>query len=149
MIKKPPETYRTFLDRLEELFDQSPPESIKDAQDELTDAGLDPDVIGERIKAIADQSIARARESCWTKVAAERQSALGSLAGFIAQTPDSRTDIEAAIRQILHQSPGLKDRLTVSAHFRNFAEATDEDLKSLLFELEFLRLKTEIDSKNK
>ena len=50
MIKKPPETYRAFLDRLEDLFDQSPPENAKDAEEELRDAGLDPELVGQRIE---------------------------------------------------------------------------------------------------
>lgn len=149
MIKKPPETYRAFLDRLEDLFDQSPPESIKDAQDELIDAGLDPDVIGERIKAIAGRSIDRVRASLWAEAAAQRRSALANIARFKTHIPDSRTGVEAAIRDILQQSPALKDLPAISAHFRNFAEATDEDLKGLLLELEFLRLETAKDSKDK
>ncbi len=149
MIKKPPETYRAFLERLEDLFDQSPPESIKDAQDEIIDAGLDPEVIGERMKAIADRSISRARANWWAEAAAQRRSALAYITRFTAHIPDSRPGIEAAIRDILQQSPGLKDLPAISAHFRNFAEATDEDLKSLLLELEFLRLETAKDSKDK
>jgi len=149
MIKKPPETYRAFLDRLEDLFDQSPPESIKDAQDELIDAGLNPDAIGERIKAVADRSLARARASWWAEAAAERRSALANITRFTTRIPDSRRDVEAAIRDILQQSPSLNDLPAISTHFRNFAEATDEDLKSLLVELEFLRLETAKDSADK
>jgi hypothetical protein len=149
MIKKPPETYRAFLDRLEDLVDQNPPENVKEAEDELRDAGLDPEVVGQRMKAIADRSIARARASWWAEAAAQRRSAVANITRFTTHIPDSRPSIEAAIRDILQQSPGLKDLPAISAHFRNFAEATDEDLKSLLLELEFLRLETAKDSKDK
>jgi hypothetical protein len=149
MTKKQPETYRAFLDRLEDLFDQSPPETIKDAQDELVNAGLDPNVIGERIKLIADRSIAHARSNWWAEAAAQRRNALANINRFTTQIPDSRPAIEAAIRDILQQTPGLKDLPAISAHFRNFAEAADEDLKSLLLELEFLRQETAKDSKDK
>jgi hypothetical protein len=149
MIKKSPETYRAFLDRLEDLLDQSPPENVKEAEDELRDAGLDPEVVGQRMRAIAEQTLARSRANWWAEAAVERRHALDKLTQFAAPIPDARSGIEAAIRQILQQSPRLRDLPTVSAHFRNFAEATDEDLKSLLLELEFLRMETSKDSEDK
>lgn len=148
MIKKPPETYRAFLDRLEDLFDQSPPENVKEAEEELRDAGLDPEVVGQRMRAIAEQALTRARANWWTKVAVERRHVLDKLTQFAAHIPEARSGIETAIREILKQSPRLSDLPMVTAHFRNFAEATDEDLKSLLLELEFLRMEAAEDSED-
>ena len=147
-MKKPPETYRAFVDRLADLFDQIPPETIEDAAQELRDAGLDSDAIGQRMKILAEQTLVRSRLNWRTNAAEERVRALEKLTHFVTRVPEARSEVETAIRQILERSPKLVDLPAVSAHFRNFAEATDEDLKSLLFELAFLHMQAEEDSKD-
>jgi|GraSoiStandDraft_41_1057321.scaffolds.fasta_scaffold876464_2 hypothetical protein len=149
MIKKPPETYRAFVDRLADLFDQIPPEDIEEAEQELRDAGVDPEAIGQRMKNLAEQTLARSRLNWRAEAAAERRHALDKLTHFAARIPEARSGLEIAIREILERSPHLGNLPAVTAHFRNFAEATDEDLRSLLLELEFLRMQAEEDSKDK
>jgi hypothetical protein len=149
MIKKPPETYRAFVDRLADLFDQIPPETVEEAEQELRDAGFDPEAVGQRMKILAEQTLARSRLNWRINAAEERGRVVDKLTHFVARVPEARSELETAIRQILERSPQFGNLPAVTAHFRNFAEATDEDLKSLLFELEFLHMQAEEDSKDK
>jgi uncharacterized protein DUF1329 len=57
---KPP---HEVMDALSALFDTLPPDERLEAEDELHDAGLDPEMIGQRFKATAEAALARsARE---------------------------------------------------------------------------------------
>ena len=149
MIKKPPETYRTFLNRIADLFDQIPPEDINEAEQELRDGGLDPETVGQRMSVLAEQTLARSHLNWRSEAAAQRRQALDQLTHFAARIPESRYELENKIREILERSPHFQQLPTVTAHFRNFTEASDEDLKSLLLELEFLRMQTDKESKDK
>ena len=131
-MKKPPETYRAFVDRLADLFDQIPPETIEDAAQELRDAGLDSDAIGQRMKILAEQTLVRSRLNWRTNAAEERVRALEKLTHFVTRVPEARSEVETAIRQVLRtitQARRFARRKCVD--FRNFAEATDEDLEKL------------------
>jgi len=149
MTKKPPETYREFLDRLADLFDEVPPESLEEAEQELRDAGLDPEAIGQRMSELAARTLARSPLNWRVSAPEERHRALGQFTHFKATIPETRAEIEVAIRQILEQMPHLAQSPAVTTHFRNFEEAGDEDLRSLLLELEFLRTHDEDDPAKK
>ena len=96
MTKKPPETYREFLDRLADLFDEVPPESLEEAEQELRDAGLDPEAVGQRMSELAAQTLARSPLNWRVSAAEERRHALGQLTHFKAAVPKTRSETEGA-----------------------------------------------------
>ena len=96
MIKKPPETYRTFLNRIADLFDQIPPEDINEAEQELRDGGLDPETVGQRMSVLAEQTLARSHLNWRSEAAAQRRQALDQLT-LRARIPESRYELENKI----------------------------------------------------
>ena len=139
-MKPKPETEQDLIDLLAQLLDiDDPDESAEQVDEELRAAGLDPDEIGAKMAASAEDAY-RSSPLNWRQRAreqrAEAKARLGRRAG-IGQFR-SRGDIVRDINALVAQSPFLRDAPRVQAHFRNFDTATDEDLADLLAELEFL-----------
>lgn len=137
--RRPPETYededlvRVFAD----LFDEIEPQTPEDVDTVLREAGYDPDKIGARIQTLAEQALANSPLNWRKRAPEELAQARAQLDDFVSTTPRSRSEIIAALRQIIAQLGAKKSKLA-AAYFRNLEQATDDDLASLLVELEYL-----------
>lgn len=118
------------LDRLLELFCYV--ELSDDEVDaELRSAGHDPEQVGRHYERLVDEMI-RTSPYNWRQTARrDRQGALAELQENRSRAPVlERGEILARIRQLLGQSHAMA--------FRNYEDATDDDLRSTLEELEYL-----------
>lgn len=115
------------------LFDELEPQTPEEVVSTLHNAGLDPDEVGARMESTAKQALAesslnwRNRAQRELEVERERAAKLGA--------PESRSRVEIidAIKRLVAQS-GTQ---MAYAH-RNLESETDEDLASLLVDLEYL-----------
>lgn len=134
--RKPPTTDAELMRAINKLFDEIEPESPEEIDAILQEAGYDPQQVAARMKAVADSVLATSPLD-WRNRAPQRiQQERARLDSFVSSTPQSRADMVAAIQKL---AAGLgSNRSLAGAYHRNFEEASDEDLASLLAELEYL-----------
>jgi hypothetical protein len=139
-VKRKPETDQDLIDVLADLFEHDEAnESIEEVDEELRAVGLDPEEVGAKIAAIAEEAYRRSPLNWRQRARAERIEAEGRLRERSRPGPPGpRDEVVRQINVIVARSPGVLDVPRVQAHFRNFDSATDEDLVDLLAELEFL-----------
>jgi N-acetyl-anhydromuramyl-L-alanine amidase AmpD len=138
---KPIETESQLLVALERFFTNvSERESIEDIHEELREYGYNPEVLGNRIEALAQRALADSQFNWKNKARREIQIAKTKLNRIESTAAIDRLDrpsLVNAIQQLLWKL-GYRDNQLVPAHFRNFETASDQDLLSLLHELEYL-----------
>jgi hypothetical protein len=127
------ETSEDLVCAFADLFNEVAPETPEEIDGELCAAGYDPDKIGARMQAAAEQSLANSPLNWRSRAQRQLEVERARIAGFVTTLLRSRAEIIAAIRQLVAQSGGQM----VYAH-RNFESETDEDLASLLADLEYL-----------
>ncbi len=128
-IETSEELVRVFAD----LFDELAPETIEEADAELRSAGYDPAEVGTRIEAAAKRALAESPLNWRTRAQRELETERARISGRGEPAQRSRTELMAAINQVLQQFGGQ----LAYAH-RNLESETDEDLASLLEQLEYL-----------
>lgn len=127
------ETSEDLVRAFANLFDEVAPETPEEIDAELCEAGYDPDKIGARMQAVAGQALANSPLNWRSRAQRELEDERARIAGFAATSLRSRAEVIVAIKQLVAQSGGQM----VYAH-RNLESETDEDLASLLAELEYL-----------
>ncbi len=134
--RQPPVTEEELVHAFADLFDEVEPETPEEIDAVLRDGGHDPDTIAARMKSIAERALARSPLN-WRNRAQQELEAERSKLDRVTPIPRrGRGEIIAAIQQLLSR---LQARQLAPAHaYRNFDQATDEDLASLLAELEYL-----------
>jgi hypothetical protein len=122
-----PKTSRELLEALGDLMDSVPSNGREDDEEHLRAAGLDPKEVGHRARTLVEGLIANSRK----EASLERRRALSDFAAFDpGPMPESRPELIALIQSEAPQS--------MVAH-RDFEDEDDEDLRSLLREIRFLR----------
>ncbi len=135
--RNPLKTDEELARALDELFDEIPPPKTPEEVDAvLREAGFDPHEVATRMEALAERALANSPLN-WRNRDQEMEEARTQLGRPSSIPRRTRSEILTAIQQILTQLGG-EQRELVTAHFRNLEQATDEDLASLLAELEFL-----------
>lgn len=133
-------TDRDFLNALAELFNEIDLGSPDEINAELRELGYDPDSFAKQMESIAKESLAKSPHN-WrnkgTELEEKRQKLAASVSDAVLQTRDHTI---AAIQRLLEQ---IGETKLVTAHYRNLEEITDEDLTSLLAEIEFLAMEQE------
>jgi len=133
MSRKKPKTSRDLVDALGELMDSVPSNGPEDDEEDLRAVGLDPDEVGRRTRTFVEGLISKSR----LEASDDRKRALSAFDAFDpGPIPEVRSDLIDAVRAEIPQG--------MVAH-RNFEEASDEDLRSLLKEIRFLRSKKNIE----
>jgi hypothetical protein len=126
----PKNTDAEIAGRLEALFDQVPLEQ-REVEATLRQAGIDPKAATERIMVRARLAQERERTERFARAEAERLAALERVTSKRVERPQrSRTEILARIFEIRTQYP------QTAAMYRDFQSAPDQDLESLLDDLE-------------
>jgi len=127
------ETGEDLVRAFADLFDEIEPETPEEIDAVLREAGYDPDEVGTRMKAVAERALADSplnwRKRAQRKLEAER----ARIAGSAKTSLHNREDIIRAIEQLVTQFGGQ-----MAYAYRNLESETDEDLASLLSELEYL-----------
>ena len=134
--RRPPTTEDELIHSFADLFDAVEPETPEEIQTTLKDAGYDPDGVAARMQAIAARAIENSPFNWRKRAQRELETEKTRLETRTSSTPRNRAGIVDAIKQLLAGLSGQQFEL--AAHFRNFDQATDEDLSSLLADLEYL-----------
>ena len=134
--RRPPTTEDELIHAFTDLFNAVEPETPEEIQTTLRDAGYDPDSVAARMQAIAARAIENSPLNWRKRAQVELESEKARLEIIPSAQPGNRADIINFIKQLLTGLSG--QQFEHAAHFRNFDQATDEDLASLLADLEYL-----------
>ena len=132
----PPRRYNDLIRALLGLFNAVEPETPDEVEGVLREAGYDPDDVASRMAAAASQSLAEASSLLRSRTRRQIDDAKSRRA---TMQPPRRTRAEmlAAVDKMMTRLGG-QNALSVRAHYRNLETARDEDLASLLTDLEYL-----------
>jgi hypothetical protein len=131
--RKPVQTSEELIRAFADLFDEIEPETPAEIDAMLREAGYDPDEIGAQMKAVAEQALANSPLNWRNRAPQEMAEEQARFDKAESTSPRNRTDMIKAIQQLL---AGRSEQAL--AHFRNLESASDDDLASMLAELEFL-----------
>lgn len=142
-MNKKNKTYKEYLSDLLSFLDAQEEIPTYDVEQILTDAGYKPDDIGKKFQAVANKSIAKSPYNWRTRAHVEHEDAKSDFLKkkSVEKPRRSRSELLDAIHALLSQQ-NLKAAL---AH-RNFSDQTDEDLESLLDQLEYIASQKSKDS---
>lgn len=127
------ETSEDLVRAFADLFDEVAPMTSEEIDDELRDVGLEPDEVGARMQAVVEEALAKTHRERRKKAAKEVAEERARIARAASNRPRERADIIAAIEHLSAQFGGR-----VRYAYRNLESETDEDLASLLEDLEYL-----------
>lgn len=134
--RKPPATDQDLIRAITDSFNEVEPDSPEEVDAILQEAGFDPDKVGSEIKAVAERALKESPLN-WRERAQEMEDAKVRLTAFTLAIPTSRSDIINAIKELVAKLGSGKSELAM-AQYRNFENASDEDLASLLRQLQYL-----------
>ena len=134
--RRPPATEDELIHAFISLFNAVEPETPEEIQTTLRDAGYDPDSVAARMQTIAARALENSPLNWRNRAQRELEAEKTQIETITSSQPSNRAGIIDAIKQLLAGLSG--QQLGLAAHFRNFDHATDEDLASLLADLEYL-----------
>lgn len=135
--KKPLETSEEFANTLADLFNETEPETPEEIEAILREAGYDPAQLAIEMQAFAEQALKNSPLNWRNRAQQELTAARSHFESTLSRVSRSRSELIDAIQQLLQQV-GSQSQPAL-AHFRNFEAATDDDLASMLEELEYLK----------
>lgn len=130
------ETSEDLVRAFADFFDEIAPRTPEEIDVALREAGYDPNEVGARMKTAAERALADSPLNWRNRAQREIEAARSQIAGSATAVLRSREEIIAAIEQLVAQSGSQM----AYAH-RNLESETDEDLVSLLSQLEYLTSK--------
>lgn len=135
--RNPPETEKELAAAFDDLFDEIPqPETQEEIEATLRSAGYNPSAVGARMEAIAMEALANSPLNWRNRASQEMAEARAQFSNFSSTLRESRSEITTRIQKLLALVGGEKQM--VGAYYRNLDTTSDNDLASLLAELEFL-----------
>lgn len=120
---------KRFVETLFRLLADIEPESLEDVRDVIESVGIDPDDYARKIEKLAVDTLKKQTRN-------EIEAARRQYDSQKTKSRKSRTTIVERIEEIFRLYPGTKQQLGI-AH-RNLGTTSDEDLQSLLDDLEYL-----------
>lgn len=124
---------------LSDLFDEIPPETPEEVDSVLREAGFDPKKVAAEMKDLAEK-VLRQSPLDWRNQGPELEAEKKHVAKFSIRIPQTRDELMEAIGKAISSVKGQEFEV-MRVHHRDFENATDEDLASLLRELEYLATK--------
>ena len=136
-------TYKDYLSSLLSFLNAKEETPSYDVDQVLTEAGYKPDDVGKKFQVVANQSMARSPHNWRNRAHVDHEDAKAGLSkkDSIERPRRSRSEILDAIHVLLSQQ-----NLKVAFAHRNFSDQTDEDLESLLDQLEYIASQKSKDS---
>ena len=135
--RKEPEDYEDLVNALADLFDEVDPETPEEVDTILVEAGYDPNEIAAHMNATARQAMLESPLSWRNRALKGIQGEQARLEGLDNPLAKGRIEIVAAIHDLIRRM-GVEQYKLVGARFRNLEKSTEEDLASLLRDLEYL-----------
>lgn len=135
-----PETASQFLDRLTELLASLPDRSLEELKEDLRAQGIDPERVVERVERLVLSKLNEYRLRWQEQARRERRAILERLPDFTAKLPATRPELERTLAEIISRLWGPGAEAYAQAYFRKLDQVTENDLRSLLEDLERLKL---------
>ncbi len=132
--RKPPRTDEELIQILADLFDEVEPEGPEEIDEALREFGYDPEALATRMRQVAEQAMKKSPLN-WRNQAAMLETERARLAVHAPKIRANREDMLASIGQLFAR---LDESQAQAVAYRNLENASDEDLASLLAELEYL-----------
>ncbi len=134
-MNKKDKTYKDYLSNLLSFLDSEEQTPSYNVDQVLSEAGYKPDDVGKKFQAIADEAMARSPHNWRNRASVEHAKAKSSFLqkNSTQRPPRSRSEILDEIHALLSQH-----NLKVALAHRNFSDQSDEDLESLLGQLEYI-----------
>jgi hypothetical protein len=134
--QQPPATEEELVHAYADLFNEVEPETPEEIDAVLREGGHDPDSIAARMKSIAERALARSPLNWRNRAQQELEAEKRKLDSVTPIVRRRRGEMITAIQQLLSRLHA--HQLAPTHAYRNFDQATDDDLASLLAELEYL-----------
>ena len=134
--RKSPATDEELVNAFTDLFNEVEPETEDEIDAVLRQAGYDPEAVAVRMRQVADRAIEKSPLNWRNRFSTELETEKTRLAALRSSVHMSREEILEAIRNKVTRLGGKINQLGF-AH-RNFDMASDDDLRSLLSELDYL-----------
>lgn len=127
------ETSEDLVRAFADLFDEVAPMRSEEIESELRDVGLDPEKVVARVQAAVEASLVESRRDWRKEAPRELERERAKMAERASTRSLDRAGIIAAIERLSSQLSGQ-----LRHAYRNLEAETDEDLASLLEDLEYL-----------
>lgn len=133
---KKDKTEADILRSVADQFDQILDTDMEEVDATLRASGYDPDAVGKRMQAAAQQALAESPLNWRTQQAeiAQRRAALESVVLTVRATRDQLLQMVASLAEEVQRRHGAQP----VAHFRNLEEVADEDLIDIVDQLRFM-----------
>ena len=138
--RKPPENATEFLDRLTELLASVPDRSLEELREDLRARGIDPERVVERVERLVQSKLNEYRLRWQEQARRERLAMLERLRDVTAKLPAPQPELEGRLAEIVSGLWGPRAEAYAQAYFRKLDQVTENDLRSLLEDLERLKL---------
>lgn len=140
--RKSPATDEELVNAFTDLFNEVEPETDDEIDAVLRQAGYDPEAVAVRIRQAADRAIEKSSLNWRSRFSAELETEKTRLATIPSGIRMNREEILEAIRNKFAKLGGKTNQFGF-AH-RNFDMASDDDLRSLLSELDYLEVNQQV-----
>jgi len=150
--KKPPESMSEFLDGLVDLFTDLPERTTQELEEDLREEGIDTEAFVQRVQMLVESKLQEQRLA-WLEHA--RQGRTADLEKLRRVQPSKALDkieeVKQKIKDVLtgQFGSGALEYANAQLHHRNLNNVTENDLRSLLDDLERLELLTQSSDTNK
>jgi hypothetical protein len=133
-MKKTNKTYKEYLENLVSLL-RAEGEQQPDDDQVLKSAGFEPGDVGKKYLSVAQKVMAKSPHNWRNQARNELENARKALIPLTStgKVKKSRSELVDAISALI-----TGQRLRVGSAYRNLTEQTDEDLESLLRQLEYI-----------
>lgn len=131
--RKSIETSEGLVRAFADLFDEVEPATPEEIDAVLREAGYDPDEIGVRMKAATEKALTESPLNWRNRASKELENERTRIGHVRTTLPGNRAGIIEAIKWLIEQGGNQ-----VAYAYRNLEAMTDEDLVSLLSDLEYL-----------
>ena len=146
--KKDPKFVSKFLDSLTEFLANQEDISIDEVKEDLRTEGIDPGKVSEKVRQLVEKKLDEQRLSWQLKAREERLAALQKIEKVKTEAKDSQQILDK-ISKILFGTYGSHPQTYAQAYFRKLSQITEKDLRSLLEDLERLKLLRDVSNKKK
>ncbi len=131
--RKAPQTDEELVQKLADLFEGAGPEPPEEVDAALREFGYDPEALAVHMRAVAERAIAESPLN-WRNRAPELAKERSLLGSFARPLGESREELARKIRDLTSRLGPARLQLA----YRDLESLTDDDLASLLADLEFL-----------
>lgn len=145
--RKPPESASEFLDGLVELFTNLPDRTMEELEEDLREEGVDPETFAQRVRELVESELEEQRLAWFEHARQGRGAALERLREVQpSSTLSTLKEVKQKVKAVLagQYGPDASEFAYAQLHHRNLDDVTESDLRSLLDDLERLKLLTQL-----